>query len=251
MMTGFIRRYDFIWILVLILSITGCSTTKEKKDSSAEVLFNKAITYYNDKKYDKARIAFQKVKDNYPLSKYSITAELRIADSYYRDKEYTDALFYYEDFRKLHPTNKAIPYVIYKIGMCHFNQILSIDRDQTSTEKAAVHFEYLISKYPSETHAIHAKEKLRICNDKLASHELYVGHLYFKTKKYKAALIRFNRIIERFPGSSKIDKAYLYIAKSYISLKEKEKAKDTLMLLAKEHPKSKYTSEAIKLLSKL
>ena len=250
-MIGFKRRYDFIWLLILALSITGCSTTKEKKESSAEVLFNKATTYYNNKKYDKALIAFQKLKDNYPLNKYSTTAELRIADSYYYDKEYTDALFHYEDFRKLHPTNKAIPYVIYQTGMCHFKQILSIDRDQTSTEKAAIHFEYLISKYPSDTHAIDAKEKLRICNEKLASYEFYVGRLYFKTKKYKAALVRFNRITERFPDSSKIDKVYLYIARSYISLKEKGKAKDALIHLTKEHPKSKYTGEATKMLSKL
>jgi outer membrane protein assembly factor BamD len=251
LMRGFIRRYDFIWILILVLSISGCSTTKKKKDSSPEMLFNKAITYYNDKKYSKALIAFQKLKDNYPLSKYSITAELRIADSYYHDKKYTDAVFHYEDFRKLHPTNTEVPYVLYQIGMCHFNRIFPIDRDQTSTEKAAIHFECLVSKYPSETHAISAKDKLKICNEKLASHEFYVGHLYFKKKKYKAALIRFNGITERFPGSSIIDKVYLYIGKSYISLKEKEKAKDALIHLTKEHPKSKYTSKALKILSKL
>lgn len=234
--------------LLIVTSIAGCSGTQEKKGDPALALFNEASVYYKKEKYWRARETFQELKDNYPLSKYSTIAELRIADSYYHDGKYSEAIFHYEDFKKLHPTNPVIPYVVYQIGMAYFDQVLAIDRDQTSTHNAAKQFKYLISRYPSTTYAISAQEKLDICREKLAQHEFYVGHFYFRTKRYNTALYRFNGLLENFPKSSLKDKTYLYIGKTYLSLKNKEKARDAFTYLLQNCPHSKYRSEAQDLL---
>ena len=241
-----------LWLLlILILVVSACSGMKENRLDSVEELFNRGLSYYENEKYLKARETFQKLKDNYPLSKYSIVAELRIADANYYDKEYSEAIFYYEEFRKLHPTNPVIPYVLYQIGMCYFQQTLSIDRSQVFTKNAAKHFEYLISRHPSSSYAASGREKLMICNEKLAQHEFYVGRFYFKGNKYKAALYRFTEIIERFPGSPLKDKAYFYVGRSYLSLEENEKAKSAFNHLVKNYPNSEYYNEAKGLLKKL
>lgn len=237
--------------LFLLLSVTSCFWTKERKVNTVEGLFNQALTYYQDEKYRKARETFEELRDNYPLSKYSIVAELRIADSYYHDKEYSEAISHYEEFRKLHPTNPIIPYVIYQTGMSYFKQMLSIDQDQTFTQNAVKQFEYLISKHPSTTYANSAQKELEICKEKLGQYEFYVGHLYFKRKKYASALYRFKGILENFPKSSINDKVYLYIGESYLSLEEKEKAKAALIHLVENYPNSEHYSRAKKLLAKL
>jgi len=237
--------------LLMILSITSCSGTKDRRIVSVERLFNQGLAYFEDEDYMRARETFQQLKDNYPLSKYSIVAELRIADSYYHDGEYNEAILYYEEFKKLHPTNPVIPYILYQIGMSYFNQILSIDRDQTFAENAAKQFKYITSRYPSTIYGVSAKKKLRICKERMAQHEFYVGHFYFKKKKYKGALHRFKKTLEIFPESNFIDTLYLYIGKSYLFSGEKGKARDALILLVQNYPQSKYYGEAQKLLAKL
>ncbi len=236
--------------LFLILSITSCAGTG-KKVESALTLFNKASAYYEKEKYWKARETFQQVRDNYPLSKYSTISELRIADSYYNEGQYSEAVLHYEDFKKLHPTNPVIPHVIYQIGMAYFSQILSVDRDQTFTYKAAKEFKYLISTYPSGTQAVSAREKLDACKEKLSQHEFYVGHFYFRTKKYRVALNRFNGLLRDFPKSSVTDKIYLYIGKIHLSLGDKEKAGDALTYLLRNYPDSEYRNEAQDLLTQI
>jgi len=236
---------------LLMLSMTGCSGTGKKKVISVSELFNKASAYYESKKYLRARETFQEVKDNYPLSKYSTLAKLRIADSYYHEGKYNEAILVYEDFKKLHPTNPIIPYVIFQVGMACFEQILSVDRDQTFTHSAAKQFEHLISRYPSSTYAASAQEKLETCGEKLAQHEFYVGRFYFRSKKYKVALYRFNVLLKDFPLSSLKDKTYLYIGKSHLRLEEKEKAKDAFTYLLQNYPQSEYSSDAQALLSQI
>jgi outer membrane protein assembly factor BamD len=43
-----------------------------------------------------------------------------------------------------------------------------------------------------------AEKMLRECKQKLAEHEFYVGHFYFKRKQYKAALKRFELITKEY-----------------------------------------------------
>ena len=42
-----------------------------------------------------------------------------------------EAVLAYTEFINLHPTNENLPYVMYQIGMCYYNQITTIDRDQS------------------------------------------------------------------------------------------------------------------------
>ena len=250
-MASFRKEMVLYLYFIGVLLVAGCAGTPEILIDSEKGLFTQAVKYFEDEDYKKAQAAFQKLKDNYPLSKYSITAELRIADSLYHQRNYQEAIFQYEEFRKLHPTNKAIPYVMYQVGMSHFDQALSIDRDQASTENAVKQFEHLISRYPSDPYAASARERLQICQEKLAGHEFYVAYFYFKTEKYSAALQRLSGILTRFPESSIADKTYLHVGKCHLHLKDIEKAANAFRHLLKNYPNSEYYDEAFILLQEI
>ncbi len=72
--------------------------------------------------------------------------------------------------------------------MCYFKQMLSVDRDQTATEKALEQFRYLIENFPQSPHTLAAREKVQACRRQLAEHEYYIARFYFRMKKYPAAL---------------------------------------------------------------
>ena len=128
----------------------------------------------------------------------------------------------YENFEQLHPRNEAIPYVIYQIGRCYFNQINTTDRDQNSAQKALETFQRLIKQYPADPYSTRATDHIRKAQKSLAGHAYGVGVFYYKTKHYKAALNRFMTIISDYPDVGYHQKALEYIAKCEASITKEE-----------------------------
>ena len=126
----------------------------------------------------------------------------------------------YEEFEELHPKNEAIPYVIYQIGLCYYEQLDTIDRDQTAAKKAIATFNRLIENYPDDPYANKAQELYRLCLKSLADHDLYVGLFYYKTKHYEAALERFKAVVMNYPDVGAHQTALRYIAACEIVLAE-------------------------------
>jgi len=155
---------------------------------------------------------FEKLKDWYPFSKYAILAELKIADAHYNLQEYAEAVMAYEEFENLHPRNEAIPYAIYQIGICYFEQVDTIDRDQTATREALSTFRRLVKQFPNDPYANLARAKIRTSLKSLAANELYIGLYYLKTKHYEGALNRFKSVIANYPDAGVHYQALQYIA---------------------------------------
>ena len=162
--------------------------------------------------YKSAIEKFQELKDRYPYSHYAIEAELKIADTYYKKKDYDSAFHAYDEYEKLHPKDKNIPYAIYQKGMCHFKRVESIDRDQSHTLSAKDEFERIIKRFPKDDYANRARRNIRQCLIFLAEYELYVGQFYFKKGKYKAAMARLIYLISNYPDMGQYRKALEYIS---------------------------------------
>jgi len=188
-----------ILLCVMALGMAGCAWFSPKGERSAQELAADGVDAFERGKYRDALESFQKLKDWYPFSKFAILADLKIADSHYHLEEYLDAVFAYEEFESLHPRNEAVPYVVYQMGLCYFEQIDSLDRDQGNTRKALDNFTRLRQRFPDSEYAAQAEEHINECLRQLAGHELYVGRFYFKQKRYKAAQARLQRVINDFP----------------------------------------------------
>jgi outer membrane protein assembly factor BamD len=192
-------------VFFLAAFVSGCSLlpgfTRKEPDNSPQYLYDNAMKLYEKKKYEKAAEALRKFKEEHPLSDLNALVEIRLADSLFQDKKYGEAFLQYQEFKKLHPLHPEIPYATYQMGMCHFKQILSFDRDQAQTEKAIELFRFTAENYPQSPYAEQARSKIAFCQRQLADHEFYVGRFYFGMKKYRAALARFEGILEKYPNS--------------------------------------------------
>ncbi|MBU0987820.1 MAG: outer membrane protein assembly factor BamD [Proteobacteria bacterium] len=205
------KRFLFVCIIAL-LALSSCAWFGTKEERPAHELASEGMDQFNSGDYKDAIESFEKLKDWYPFSKYAILAELKIADAHYRLEEYEEAIQAYENFESLHPRNEAIPYVIYQIGLCYFERIDTIDRDQSTAQKALDTFERLRNQFPKNTYAIKAEEHINKCLQSLAGHEFYVGLFYYQTKHYKAALHRFKAVLTKYPDVGVHQKALQYVA---------------------------------------
>jgi len=191
--------------VMLAFLLSGCSTIEKmfggggEEEGDAGELMTQGMENLSSGRYKDAVDAFQKVKDRFPYSKYALLAELRMADAMYGQEEYEMAYAAYDEFEKLHPKHKDMPYVIYQKGMCNFNQIKSADREQAHTLKAKEEFERLIKRFPRDEYANKARKNLRECLIYLAEHELFVAHFYYKRGNCRAALGRYTYIINNYP----------------------------------------------------
>ena len=228
------RKFLIPVLLALILTFTGCAWIdnliggKQRVKNDPVALYQAGVEAYNRGRYSRAVEYFTRVKERFPLHELALMAEIGIADAYYSDKEYANAELAYTDFLNLHPTHEHIPYVIYQIGMCHYMNMLSIDRDQTETVRALKEFEQVIARFPTSKFAVLAEEKLRECRKRLAAKEFYVGQFYFRRGLYQSAVKRFEYLLSHFSGLGYDYQAKVFLAESHKRLaKIKAQAPDT------------------------
>jgi outer membrane protein assembly factor BamD len=235
-----------ILILFTLFFLSGCAKKGIKTiEGDPETLYRQGLIRFNKRDFSEALKRFEELKSSFPDSPpFTVWAELKIGDCHFFKKEYVEAIAAYEEFKKVHPTHEEIPYVQYQIGMAYFKQMVSLDRDQTFTQKALSNFEYLAANYPPSLFTEKAKDKIGICRKRLAGQEFYIGNYYYKKGKFKAASARFQGLIEKFPKMPEEDKTLFLLGKSYLELDQWEKAVDPFNRIMNEYPKSPYYAEA-------
>jgi outer membrane protein assembly factor BamD len=128
-------------------------------------------------------------------------AKLKSADSNYYLENYEEALLTYKDFEEDHPTNEAIPYVMYQMGMCNFKQIDTIDRDTSGANNSIYAFTKLLRAYPDSPYNDDAKQRIQNAKNFLADHEYYVISFYVRTKAYAEAEGRLEYLLRQYPDA--------------------------------------------------
>jgi outer membrane protein assembly factor BamD len=208
-----IKALLFAGLIFLALMFAGCGWFgKDGPEKPAHELVQDGVKDYNEGDYKDALESFEKLKDWYPFSKYAILAELKIGECHYHLQQYPEAVAAYEEFERLHPRNEATPYVVYQIGQCYFEQMDTVDRDQSSAQKALDTFRRLQRQYPNDPYAQKATAQIAACLKSLSGHEFYIGRFYFKQKQYLAARKRFLTVITQYP-----DAGYQYQALRYLA----------------------------------
>jgi len=251
------KRIFLKWMVLVPIALSllfGCGgkgKDVKKIEGDPETLYKQGLARFNKRDYPEALKKFEELKSSFPDSPpHTLWAELKVGDCHFLQKEYVEAIAAYEEFKKIHPGHEEIPYVQYQIGMSYYNQMLSLDRDQTPTKKALSSLEYLISNYPPSLFTEKAKEKIGICKKRLADHEFYIGNFYYKKGRFQAAASRFEGLLEKFPKEPEEDKTLYFLGKSYLELDRWEKAELAFRKIVNEYPQGPHYKEARAILDK-
>jgi len=239
----------FRFILLITIFLTACSSQKVVPHHSAEKFFQEGEKFYESKLYEDAIASWEKVRDTYYSPELNMLAELKIAEAYYRSERYEEASTAYGDFLKQHPNDARLNDVLYRLGLSNYQQILSADRDQTSTLNALKVFEELLRRFPDYPQAEEAGYLIQRCRNRLAEHEVYVGQFYLKKENYQAAIKRLEKALENYPNYYYRDEAYYHLGQAYLKTGAKDKAKETFNQLFEQFPGSEYLIEAQKVLA--
>jgi outer membrane protein assembly factor BamD len=242
------KRYLHFTLTVLII-IGACAALPDPGELKTDLdYFTWAMSLYESGNHYDAIPAFEELRDKFPLSPYAVLAELRLGDSHFFKGEYIESVHYFENFRRLHPTNEHVPYSIYMTGTCYYEQILSPDRDQTFSQQAIEQFQLLLDLYPTSPYTGSALRKLSEVRKRVAEHEFVIGHFYLRKGNFKGAIDRFNALLKVYPYSIDRDKVLFYLGQATLLSEEIKKGEKILELLIKRYPDSPYIIEAKTLL---
>lgn len=233
------------WLsMILAIVLAGCSTTDEEvANMKVEDLYLEAHKKIKDGSYSSAAKLFAEVERQHPYSNWSLKAQLMSAYAYYEAKKYDEAIESFNTFIQLHPGHEQIAYAYYMIGLCNYEQIPTVQRDQSVTERALEAFEEVVRRFPDSSYARDAKYKIDLIYDHLAGKEMDVARYYLRQKSYLPAINRFKKVVDEFQTSSHTPEALHRMVECYLALGIPEQARVTAAVLGYNYPGSPWYAD--------
>jgi outer membrane protein assembly factor BamD len=248
----------------VLLALAACSKHvtlggEVKLHPTVEENYEAGLELLKEESWPEAQKFFEYVRTKYPFTRYAALADLRIADAKFGQKLYAEAADAYAQFIQLHPSHEEVDYADFRIGEAYFRDAPgdfmlfppSHEKDQRQLRKAADALRKFVEKHPDSKHLAAGKKLLADADARLAAHEWYVAEFYFKRGRWAGAAGRYETLVEKYPGSKHESEALLKLARAYVELEERHRARTALQKLIVEHPKDPRRPEAERLLASL
>ncbi len=236
---------------LVALVAAGCETADEAPayvERPVGELYNEAMDALEDGDQKKAAGLFEEVERQHPYSPWATKSQLMAAYAYYEANEYEDATAALDRFVRLHPANPDVPYALYLKGLCSYEQISDVTRDQRMSRDALADFQALVKRYPASPYARDARLKIDLINDHLAGKEMEVGRFYQRTGHHLAAINRFLIVVESFQTTTHTPEALHRLVESYTALGLVDEAQKTAAVLGYNFPGSEWYSDSYEIL---
>jgi outer membrane protein assembly factor BamD len=243
-------------LLAFALTLSACGTSSKKAEDAAitadrpvEAIYNEAADEMDSGHYAKAARLFGEVERQHPYSQWATQAELMNAFALYKAGNYDEAIVALEEFIRLHPGHKDIDYAYYLRGLCNYDQITDVTRDQDMTKQALDSFDTLLRLFPESRYARDAKLKRDLTLDHMAGKEMDVGRYYLTRQYYTAAVKRFMAVVKDYQTTTHVPEALHRLVEAYMHLGLMDEATRVAAVLGYNYPGSKWYEDSYKLLN--
>jgi outer membrane protein assembly factor BamD len=242
-------RHAVASALFLALAACGSDNKDEYVERPVEELYNEGFDKLHAGKNVEAAKLFDEVERQHPYSTWATRAELMAAYAHYQEGKYDDALNAIDRFLQLHPGNPSAPYAYYMRGLCYYEQIADVTRDQKNTEQALTALEEVTRRFPDSPYARDAQLKIDLTNDHLAGQEMEIGRYYLTRGENQAAINRFRQVVEHYQTTTQVPEALLRLTEAYLELGVVDEAQTAAAVLGYNFPGSVWYEDSYALLT--
>lgn len=254
------RSLSFVFLpfaLCPLLFLGACSSNAPVTAGPGEadqLLLDRGNAALKEKSWTRARTYFSELLESYPQSPLRAEAKLGVGDSFLGENNsasYVYAQNEYREFLAFYPTNPKADYAQMQLGMVHFNQMLSPQRDQTETREAIKEFQTFVDRYPNSPLINQVKQRLREARDRLSDADMIVANFYLSIRLYSGAEPRYRHVLQTDPEYTRKDSLYFHLAETLEKTNKKPEALPYYERLLKEYEKSEYLEEATRRVDRL
>ena len=253
-----VRNIYSYFIVLLILSLTGCTGANPKKTEIVETdLEKQMIESYNEgfKALEEgdalfAAKNFNNVEIIYPQSVWAPRSILMAAYSYYSQDYYGDAIFELKRFIKNYPYSDDLSYAYFLMATCYYELIIDEKKDISPLLESKKNFNIIINNYPETDFALDARYKILLINNILASKELYVGKYYSQREKWIPAINRFKFILEEYNETEYVEESLHRLVEIHYKIGLENEAQKYASMLGYNYQSSTWYKESYKIFNK-
>lgn len=224
-------------IVVLLLSLSGCSREKMDDDVSAELLYTRAHAALRARAWPEAISRYRFLTTRYPFGRHAEQAQLDMAYAQYRARAWESSLTTLDRFIRTYPTHPNVDYARYLKGLVNYDQTMgalrrffpeqAVDRDQSSARASFMDFQELVRLHPESRYVADARQRMVFLRNVMAEQDVMVGEYYFRRGAYIAAAQRARYVIENYPQAPANADALQLLERSYTRLNLDDLAADT------------------------
>ncbi|MGC9332071.1 MAG: outer membrane protein assembly factor BamD [Bacteroidales bacterium] len=253
-----LRRPAILFSAAIMFLLMSCSEyQKLLKSENYELKYEKAVEYYENEDYYKAKNLFDELRNIYKGTERAEKIYYHYAYCLYAEGELSVAAYHFSQFAKIYPNSHFIQDAEFRTAMCFYDLSPDPSLDQFFTKRGIDAFQAFLNKYPQTEYKDTVNKLVDKLHHKLETKSYNNAYLYYKIGEYKAAITALQNSIESYPGSPYNEDARFYILKSWYiyargSIHEKQKERYEKGLIAyhklvDNYPESEYIDEANKI----
>ena len=244
------------FILLIIISFTGCKSKFEKLRLSTDIAkkYQEAIRLYNKKDYTKALTLFDDLVQRYRGRAEAEDLYYYFAYTNYRLKDFLSARYHFKIFADTYPSSPKAEECRFLAAYCFYLDSPNFSLDQENTYKAIEALQLFINIYPSSDRVAEASKLILDLRDKLEVKSYENAKLFLDIGDYQAAVIAFKNSAKDFPDTKyaeemeflTIQAQYLY-AKNSLETKQEARYNEAIEeynRFIEKYPKTTYLKKA-------
>lgn len=249
-----------LWLLIWTSAIlmVSCKSDFElvRTSGDSNKILAAANGYYDNKEYQKAITLYEII---IPVMRGKPGGEemfFKYADAHFLLRSYILAAHYFKNFSDTYGNSELREDALFMTAYSNYKLSPRFRLDQTSSENAINGLQLFVNTYPDSERVKQCNELIDELRSKQEIKEFESGKLYYNMKKYSAAVVTLENMINDFPGSDREVEARYIIAKAQYSLAQnsiysvqEERFTDALKScnrFIKKYPDSKYIKEISK-----
>ena len=232
--------FIFLFICLIISCSQNNQNVKNINSETPENLYALAMQDLEKENYEKAKVLFDEIEFNFPLSNEAIQSQIMTAFIEYAQMNYDEAIFKLNRIINRYPSHKNIDYAYYLKAICNFEQIENEYLDGSYNTEALESFNQVINRFPESKYARDSEQKIILIKENIAAKHMDIALFYLKQKKYLAAMKRYKKVIDDHSKSKFTPEALHRLVEIYYSLGMTEDAKKTASVIGYNYPDSKW-----------
>jgi outer membrane protein assembly factor BamD len=202
-------------LTALLLCIYCASRQETRVLVEPDEAFEQARSFFEEKKYNQALQAFERILFYYPTSEYVDDAQYWLARTYFANKDYGQSINEFEYLIKNFTTSPFVEDAYFYKAKAFLLKAPNYKKDPTEITNAIEYFDRFLTQFPNSSYTDEVRSLILSARNTLARKELENGKLYVKMGEIDAALLYFDYILNTYPETDVSNEAQYRAAELY------------------------------------
>ncbi len=196
------KRINVVRMVVVaaFVGVVSCSPfSKLLKLNDSDQMFHAAVNYYHEGDYQHALQLFQELGPRYASTFRADTIMYYTGCCLYKQGDFESSALIFDEYRRTYGRSPLLEDVEYMHAMGYYFSSPEPSRDQTKTVQAISAINEYMERYPESPKLGVCEVRLGELKGKLYDKAFINARTYYKTGRYKAAIIALRNALEEYP----------------------------------------------------